>query len=292
MKGLYYSAESFSSAWRTLSPGACAEGRLTVIASLEDPERITHILAPPADKLIDRLFPRKSHNIASLRPEGAAARTALDIQLTSNEARVIGCLMEKCVITPEQYPLSLNALVNACNQKSSREPVLSLEPSAVQRTVNDLIAKQLVMIQEFGSRVDKYQQRLCNTHFAEIQFSPAEFAVVCLLLLRGPQTPGELKARSGRLHEFGDPAEVEATLESLLARTDGPFVPRNPRGPRRKDHTYAHLFGGPIESVPLAAPSAQSAGSPVPRPDALAALEARVAKLEQELAALRQTTRA
>jgi hypothetical protein len=216
----------------------------------------------------------------------------LDIQLTSNEARVIGCLMEKSVITPEQYPLSLNALVNACNQKSSREPVLSLEPGEVQRTVNDLIAKRLVMIQEFGSRVDKYQQRLCNTHFAEIKFSPAEFAVVCLLLLRGPQTPGELKAHSGRLHEFADYAAVEATLESLLTRTDGPFVARLPREPRRQDHAYAHLFGGPIESAPLAAESAESAGSPPPRPNALAALEARVAKLEEELAALRQTIKA
>ena len=134
----------------------------------------------------------------------------MNIQLTANEARVIGCLMEKSVITPDQYPLSLNALVNACNQKSSREPVLSLEQGAVQRTVNDLIAKKHVMVQEFGSRVEKYQQRLCNTHFAEIKFSPAEFAVVRLLLLRGPQTPGELKAHSGRLHEFADLSEAEA----------------------------------------------------------------------------------
>ncbi|HEX7236032.1 MAG TPA: YceH family protein, partial [Gammaproteobacteria bacterium] len=139
----------------------------------------------------------------------------MDIQLTPNEARVIGCLIEKSVITPDQYPLSLNALVNACNQKSSREPVMSLDPGAVERTVKDLIAKQLVMTQEFGSRVEKYQQRLCNTHFADIKFSPAELAVVCLLLLRGPQTPGELKAHSGRLYEFAD-GEAETTLESLL----------------------------------------------------------------------------
>jgi uncharacterized protein YceH (UPF0502 family) len=211
----------------------------------------------------------------------------LDIQFTANEARVVGCLMEKSVITPDQYPLSLNALVHACNQKSSREPVLALEQNVVQRTVNDLIAKRLVMIQEFGSRVDKYQQRFCNTHFAEIKFSPAEFAVVCLLLLRGPQTPGELKAHSGRLHEFADPAEVEATLESLLTRADGPFVARLPREPRRKDHAYAHLFSGPIESAPASAPAAASAASPAPRPNALAALEERVAHLEQEVAALK-----
>jgi uncharacterized protein YceH (UPF0502 family) len=213
----------------------------------------------------------------------------LDIQLTANEARVIGCLMEKSVITPDQYPLSLNALVNACNQKSSREPVLSLEPGAVQRAVSDLIAKRLVMTQEFGSRVEKYQQRLCNTHFAAIKFSPAEFAVVCLLLLRGPQTPGELKAHSGRLHEFVDSNEAEATLESLLTRSDGPFVARLPREPRRKDHAYAHLFGVPIESAPAEPPAAESAEAPAARPTALAALESRVAKLEQELAALKRS---
>ena len=197
--------------------------------------------------------------------------------------------MEKSVITPDQYPLSLNALVNACNQKSSREPKLSLEQNVVQRTVNDLIAKRLVMVQEFGSRVDKYQQRLCNTHFAETKFSAAEFAVVCLLLLRGPQTPGELKAHSGRLHEFADPAEVDATLESLLTRSDGPFVARLPREPRRKDHAYAHLLSGAIESAPASAPVAASSESTAPRPNGLAALEARVATLERELAALKQS---
>jgi uncharacterized protein YceH (UPF0502 family) len=210
----------------------------------------------------------------------------LDIRFTPNEARVIGCLMEKSVITPDQYPLSLNALVNACNQKSSREPVLSLDPGVVQRTVNDLIEKQHVMTQTFGTRVDKYQQRFCNTQFALVKFSPAEFAVICLLLLRGPQTPGELKAHSGRLHEFANPEEVDATLESLMARADGPFVARLPREPRRKDHAYAHLFGGPIESAP-AEPVLRDA----PRPradDALAALEQRVADLERQLAELKQ----
>ena len=210
----------------------------------------------------------------------------MDIELTPNEARVIGCLMEKSVITPDQYPLSLNALVNACNQKSSREPVMALEPGVVERTVKDLIAKQLVMTQEFGSRVEKYQQRFCNTHFAEIKFSPAEFAVICLLLLRGPQTPGELKAHSGRLHEFADD-EAETTVESLLTRADGPFVARLPREPRRKDHTYAHLFGGAIESAPKESRAEESVAAPA-RTNALASLEARVEKLEQELAALKQ----
>ncbi len=212
----------------------------------------------------------------------------MNIQLTANEARVIGCLMEKSVITPDQYPLSLNALVNACNQKSSREPVMSLDPGVVERTVKDLIAKRLVMTQEFGSRVEKYQQRFCNTHFAEIKFSPPEFAVVSLLLLRGAQTPGELKAHSGRLYEFTDAAEAEATLESLMTRADGPFVARLPREPRRKDHAYAHLFAGAIDSAPLSIASGEGGEPAAPRPSALSALEARVAKLEEELATLKQ----
>jgi len=213
----------------------------------------------------------------------------LNIELTANEARVVGCLMEKSLITPDQYPLSLNALVNACNQKSSREPVLSLDPGVVQRTVNELVAKQFVMVQNFGSRVDKYLQRFCNTQFAQLQLTPAEFAIVCLLLLRGPQTPGELKAHSGRLHEFVDVAEVEAALETLLTRTDGPFVARLPREPRRKDHAYVHLFSGAIESVVrTAAPAEPSAPAPLSS-SALAALEARVAQLEHELATLKQS---
>ena len=114
----------------------------------------------------------------------------MDVRFSSTEARVIGCLMEKSVLTPDQYPLSLNALTNACNQKSSREPVLSLDAGAVQHAVNDLVAAKHVMVQNFGSRVDKYQQRFCNTQFAVIQFTPAEFAVICLLLLRGASRVG------------------------------------------------------------------------------------------------------
>jgi uncharacterized protein YceH (UPF0502 family) len=208
----------------------------------------------------------------------------MDTKLTPNEARVLGCLMEKSVLTPDLYPLSLNALVNACNQKSSREPVLSLDQGAVQRTVNDLIERRLVMVQPYGGRVDKYQQRFCNTQFAQIQFSPAEFAIVCLLLLRGPQTPGEIKARSERLHEFADVAEVEAALESLATRADGPYVARLPREPRRRDHAYAHLFFGAVESAPKDVESAEPR-TPTPRrdDDVLAALAVRVENLERAL---------
>ena len=197
--------------------------------------------------------------------------------------------MEKSVITPDQYPLSLNSLINACNQKSSRDPVLGLEHNIVQRTVNDLVAKKLIMIQNFGARVDKYQQRFCNTQFGEIKFSPAEFAIVCLLLLRGAQTPGELKAHSGKLHEFADPAEVDAALESLLTRSDGPFVARLAREPRRKDHAYVHLFGGPVESAPKTAEQPDREPPRAPREDAIARLEARVETLERALAKVKRS---
>ena len=214
----------------------------------------------------------------------------MDIRFTPNEARVIGCLMEKSILTPDQYPLSLNSLVNACNQKSSRDPTLSLDPGIVQHAVNDLIASKHVMVQTFGSRVDKYQQRFCNTQFALIQLSPAEFAIVCLLLLRGAQTPGELKARSGRLHEFADVSEVDAALESLRARADGPFVARLPREPRRKDHAWAHLFGGPVTEAPRGTePPAEREAPRARGQDAIAAIEERVANLERALAEIKRS---
>jgi uncharacterized protein len=213
----------------------------------------------------------------------------VDIQFTPNEARVIGCLMEKSVLTPDQYPLSLNSLVNACNQKSSRDPVLSLDPGVVQRTVNDLIEKKHVMTQTFGSRVDKYQQRFCNTQFATIKLTPAEFAVVCVLLLRGPQTPGEIRAHSGRLHEFAAVEEVDAALETLLSRADGPFIARLPREPRRKDHAYAHLFGGSIESAPKAVDVPEREAPRASLAETVQALEQRVADLERALSEIKRS---
>jgi uncharacterized protein YceH (UPF0502 family) len=197
--------------------------------------------------------------------------------------------MEKSVLTPDQYPLSLNSLVNACNQKSSRDPVMSLDPGVVQRTVNDLIEKKHVMTQSFGSRVEKYQQRFCNTQFATIKLTPAEFAIICLLLLRGPQTPGELRSHSGRLHEFASVEEVDTALESLLTRADGPLVARLPREPRRKDHAYAHLFGGPIASAPKALDLPEREPLRVPQAETVQALERRVADLERALGEIKRS---
>ena len=121
----------------------------------------------------------------------------MNIQLTPHEARVIGCLIEKEVTTPDQYPLSLNALTNACNQKSNRDPVMTLDERLVQDTVDGLVKKRLVSEKTgFGSRVVKYQHRFCNTDFGELRFSEQELGIVCVLLLRGAQTPGELRTRS------------------------------------------------------------------------------------------------
>ena len=210
----------------------------------------------------------------------------MNIELTLNETRVLGCLMEKSVTTPEQYPLTLNALTNACNQKSSRNPVLTLEPGVVERTVRDLEAKHLVASDEnFKSRVEKFTQRFCNTPFADVQLDGAEFAVLCLLLLRGPQTPGELRTRSGRLHDFADNQAVVETLAGLLERDGGPLVARLPRTPGRQDHEYAHLLSGAIESVPASLAAAPDA---VRAPSRTADLEARVATLEQEVRELRE----
>lgn len=169
------------------------------------------------------------------------------LNLTVNEIRIIGCLMEKSIVTPDQYPLTLTALTNACNQKSGRNPVLSLEKGMTQHTVGDLRAKHLVQVEEnFRTGVEKYRQRFCNTTYADYQFDPPQFAIVCLLLLRGPQTPGELRARSGRLHTFADNAAVMDALTGLIEQ-DPPLVVKLPRTPGRKDSEFMHLFSGPVD---------------------------------------------
>ena len=151
-------------------------------------------------------------------------------ELTAMEARVIGCLIEKSITTPDQYPLTLNSLTNACNQNSSRNPVMALSQGEVQRTVRYLDAKSLVRINEdFKSRTEKYVQRFCNTQFSDYQFDDAELAIVCLLLLRGAQTPGELRSRSGRLHSFADNDAVVEALGRLIEREGGPLVVKLPR---------------------------------------------------------------
>jgi uncharacterized protein len=207
------------------------------------------------------------------------------VELDSLEARVIGCLIEKQVTTPDQYPLSLNALVSACNQKSNREPVMSLDEPTVQRTLDKLSRKHLLLERSgFGSRVPKYQHLFCNTEYGTLKFSAQELAVVCELLLRGPQTPGELRSRASRMARYNDVSEVESLLQALQGRESGPLVARLPREPGRRESRYMHLFSG--EPIPQAAaedqpPQAESSGA------GSETLESRVARLEAELGMLR-----
>jgi uncharacterized protein YceH (UPF0502 family) len=159
------------------------------------------------------------------------------------EMRVIGCLMEKEITTPDQYPLSLNALVNACNQKSNREPVTQLSELEVQDAVDALLARGLVTeINASHSRVSKYQHRFCNTEFSDLQLSSAETAIVCLMFVRGAQTLGELRSRSGRLHSFQSRDEVELALQSLHDKTGGPYVCQLPREPGKREQRYQECF--------------------------------------------------
>jgi uncharacterized protein YceH (UPF0502 family) len=209
----------------------------------------------------------------------------MNIELSPIQARVIGCLIEKQITTPDQYPLSLNALVNACNQKSNRDPVMAAEETAIQSTLDHLIRKHLVIEKSgFGSRVPKYQHRFCNTEFGPLKFTPQELAIVCELLVRGPQTPGELRTRAARMASFSDVGQVETALESLSSRADGPFVVRLPREPGRRDSRYAHLFSG---AVTIPAPTEDSITGPSmpsePAPSRLERLEKEVQQLKEEL---------
>jgi uncharacterized protein len=209
-----------------------------------------------------------------------------NLSLTPEEIRIIGCLMEKAVVTPDQYPLSLNALRNACNQKSSRDPVMSLEPGVVERTARLLDEKALVSKTEGKGGIVKYTQRLCNTLLSELKFSEAEYAVVCLLLLRGPQTPGELRTRSGRLYTFEDNEEVKAVLDALMHREGGSVVARLPRKSGRMDHEYTHLFAGEVASVDEEPGVAERPSAVIHKDDRISQLEARVSKLELALSQL------
>lgn len=210
----------------------------------------------------------------------------MNMNLTLNETRVIGALLEKEITTPDQYPLSLNALANACNQKSNRDPVLDLAEATVQETVDGLIKKFLVSrASGYGSRVTKYQHRFCNTDFGELKLSSQAVGIVCELLLRGPQTPGELRSRAERLCKFADVAEVEAELDKLMVR-EQPLVAKLPREPGKRESRYAHLFGGeyPVTHIPETA-AGKTGGSDRER---IEALESLVAELRVELDELRE----
>jgi uncharacterized protein len=212
---------------------------------------------------------------------------SMKIELTALEARVIGCLIEKAITTPDQYPLSLNALVNACNQKSNRDPLMDLSEADVQHTVDALSRKHFVMEKSgFGSRVPKYQHRFCNTEFGTLKLDPQELAIVCELLVRGPQTPGELRTRASRMAQIGEAAAVDAALARLRDRADGPFVVQLAREPNRRDSRWAHLFSGPVANAASESEIAEVSSLAAVAP-ASGRSDDRLAKVEREVQALR-----
>ncbi|RSM29421.1 YceH family protein [Aeromonas salmonicida] len=208
----------------------------------------------------------------------------MELVLGPLEARVIGALIEKEICTPDQYPLSLNALVNACNQKSNREPVLDLCELDIRAVVDELIRKRLVVnTAGFNARVPRYQHRFCNTEFGTLKFSEQELGIVCELLLRGPQTPGELRSRTNRLCSFDDVTQVDAALAALIEQ--GPYVVKLPREPGKRESRYAHLFSGEVDLQALAEASPASSYAS-PAADRLGALEEEVETLKSQLQAL------
>ena len=209
----------------------------------------------------------------------------MNIELSPLEARVIGCLIEKEVTTPDYYPLTLNSLTAAVNQKSNREPVLSLSDAEVQDVVSELISRRLVSDESgFNSRASKFQHRFCNTEFGDLKLNEQELGIVCCLLLRGPQTPGELRTRTNRLCSFNDVKETEAVLERLAARESGALVVKLPREPGKRESRYQHLFSGEVDLEALAVESSSASSF---SSNKMEMLEAEVAELRQEVAELR-----
>jgi len=207
----------------------------------------------------------------------------MPIQLNEVEIRILGVLLEKEKTTPEYYPLTLNALANACNQKSSRDPVMELDQNTVIRALYSLKDKGLLLEKhEEGNRVAKYLHRFENVLKADDQ----ERAALCVLMLRGPQTTGEIKTRTDRLTNFESPAEVETILQGLAARPDGPFVKRLEKQPGQKECRYRHLLSIPSTEKP--AVTAPPLPPPSTSADRLATLEKRIFDLEFEVKDLKK----
>ena len=200
----------------------------------------------------------------------------MEIHLDAEELRVLGSLLEKEITTPEYYPLSLNALLNACNQKSNRDPAVQFDEETVERALYLLREKGLALnITGAGSRVVKYGHRLSE----KLNLGRRELALLCELMLRGPQTLGELRTRADRMHHFDDTTEVESVLDHMPE-----LVTRLPRRPGEKEARHAHLLSGEPE---ISAPLPEHAAAP-PRADRITELEAEVAQLRQEMDDLKQ----
>ncbi len=211
------------------------------------------------------------------------------IQLTPIQARLVGVLIEKEVTTPDQYPLSLNGLTLGCNQKSNREPVMNLSESDVKNVLDELRGKKLILEHTgTGSRVMKYKHRFCNTEFSDLKFSRQQLAIVCVMLLRGPQTPGELRTRTNRLADFDNVDEIEATLNKLHDLNDEQLVVKLDLEPGKRDSRYAHLFSGE-EGLQVASQAPANTNTMNSTQDSTSihpqALE-RITQLEQQVAEL------
>jgi len=205
------------------------------------------------------------------------------MNLTPIEARVLGALVEKDITTPDYYPLSLNALVNACNQKNNREPVMTLDEDAVRDALDGLQSQRLAgPARGADSRVTKYEHRLQEVY----NFTRGEIAVLCVLLLRGAQTPGELRGRTERMHRFEDLDQVQSALQRLMQR-EPPLAAVLPRQPGTKEARYAHLMSGDIDysAVEHALTVSPTSGGTPPDSD----LQTRIDHLEQSVAELRST---
>jgi uncharacterized protein YceH (UPF0502 family) len=202
---------------------------------------------------------------------------SMDVRLTETEVRVLGSLIEKDITTPEYYPLSINALVNACNQKTNRDPVMQLDEAAVLDALDGLQEQRMAgPARGADSRVTKYEQRLQEV----FNFTRAEIAVLCVLLLRGPQTPGELRGRAERMHRFEALEDVQSALQKLMQR-EPPLAKVLPRQPGTKESRYAHLLAGDVVEVE----TPTQASSTVERNPADAE---RIARLEEEVSELRR----
>ncbi len=220
-----------------------------------------------------------------------AERAGLNTELDSIEVRVLGSLVEKDLATPDYYPMTVSALTNACNQKSNRDPVMSLSEHQVLDALSSLSQKHLSWEKGgAGGRVPRYAHKLAGTLTRTYDFSRRQLAVLAVLFLRGPQTPGELRSRTTRMCEFQDLDEVEDVLKELSERPDGPYLTELPREPGRRETRYAHLFSGDVEPASQL-PQTTGAGPGASDPDLKArvsVLEGQVAHLAEELAALRR----
>jgi uncharacterized protein YceH (UPF0502 family) len=205
--------------------------------------------------------------------------------LNAVEARVLGSLVEKDITTPDYYPLTLNALTNACNQSSNRDPVVSYGEAEVTRGLDGLREKKLAfMFQGADSRVAKFGHRIAET----FELARPETSVLCVLLLRGAQTPGEIRGRTGRMHEFPSLEATEASLQTLIERAPHPLAVRLPRQPGMKEQRYAHLLSGEPSSLVQGAVSTETLAPTRPENDRLGKVEQEVFELRSEVAELRR----